>query len=618
MTRRTGIALTLVALAALDCGGGSRSDGGTDATVVCPAGFVAVAGSCRWSDPALSSLEVPVGTLTPSFSSGTTSYTLVVPARTAAVELIPTVAQPTHATIAVGAATVPSGAPVTTGEVVIPLVVTTDSGAIRTYTVVVVRGPTYAKASNTDASDEFGYSIALSADGSTMAVGAPQEASSGTGIDGPIRDNGAAGAGAVYVFSRVSGGWSQQAYIKASNTDAGDEFGGALAISADGSTLAVAAERERSAARGVSGDQADNTAVAAGAVYVFVRTGGSWSQQAYLKSSNTDLGQEFGVSVALSADASILVVGADGESSAAEGINGNQADRSVPFAGAAYVFIRTSGGWSQQAYLKASNTGELDEFGSAVAISADGSTVAVCAVGESSAAAGVGASQSDNSAVLAGATYVFRASRGIWAQEAYIKASNPDRTDHFGTAVSMSIDGSWLAVSASQESSSASGVDGDQGNNGAPNAGAVYVFSRSATVWAQDAYIKASNPDPDDGFGGPTVDAIALNGDGTTLIVGAPGESSSGRGLAGQQIDNGAMAAGAVYLFTRDERGWGQRLYLKAPNTDAGDFFGGAVAFSQDGSTMAVTAYGEASRASGIDGDQGDNSARLAGAAYLF
>jgi hypothetical protein len=194
---------------------------------------------------------------------------------------------------------------------------------------------------------------------------------------------------------------AQQAYLKASNTGAGDEFGDSVAVSGD--TVVVGAWGEDSSATGVNGDQADNSASNSGAAYVFVRSGGVWSQQAYLKASNTGAGDFFGWSVAVSGDT--VVVGAQYEDSSATGVNGNQADNSALDSGAAYVFVRSGGVWSQQAYLKASNTGAGDEFGRSVAISGD--TVVVGAPSEDSSAVGVNGNQADNSAADAGAAYVF-------------------------------------------------------------------------------------------------------------------------------------------------------------------------------------------------------------------
>jgi hypothetical protein len=132
---------------------------------------------------------------------------------------------------------------------------------------------------------------------------------------------------------------AQQAYLKASNTGSGDGFGYSVGVSGD--TVVVGAVSEASSAVGVNGNQADNSARFAGAAYVFVRSGGVWSQQAYLKASNTGWGDGFGESVAVSGDT--IVVGAPYEASSAVGVNGNQADNSVPFAGAAYIFVRSGG-----------------------------------------------------------------------------------------------------------------------------------------------------------------------------------------------------------------------------------------------------------------------------------
>jgi hypothetical protein len=158
----------------------------------------------------------------------------------------------------------------------------------------------------------------------------------------------------------------------------------------------------------VNGDQSDNSAVGSGAAYVFVRSGTTWTQQAYLKASNTDARDVFGASVAVSGDT--VVVGAAGvppygEASNATGVNGDQSDNSAPGAGAAYVFVRSGTNWTQQAYLKASNTDAGDQFGRAVAASGD--TVVSGAPVESSNATGVNGDQSDNSAFGAGAAYIF-------------------------------------------------------------------------------------------------------------------------------------------------------------------------------------------------------------------
>jgi FG-GAP repeat len=403
-------------------------------------------------------------------------------------------------------------------------------------------------------------------------------------------------------------------YFKASNTRAGDSFGIALALSADGNTLAVGAFQEDSNAIGVGGNQGDNSLSNAGAVYVFVRSGGSWSQQAYLKASNTDANDSFGYSLSLSADGNTLAVGAGNEASNATGVGGNQADNSVSGAGAVYVFTRSSSNWTQQAYLKASNTGAGDHFGTSVALSADGNTLAVGSDGEASNATGVGGNQADNSLSAAGAVYVFTRGSGIWSQEAYIKASNTGAGDRFSTSVALSADGNTLAVGAERESSNATGVAGNQADNSAFRSGAAYVFTRSVGTWNQQAYIKASNTNTLDRFG----NKLVLSGDGNTMAVAAWFEGSNATGVGGNEADNSAANSGAVYVFSRGAGIWSQRAYLKASNTAAADIFGSAVALSADGHTLAAAALAEASNATGVGGNQTDNSTASSGAVYVY
>lgn len=248
----------------------------------------------------------------------------------------------------------------------------------------------YLKASNTDAFDNFGGNLALVGD--TLVVGAFSEASAATGVDGDENNDSAAFAGAAYVFERSGTTWSQSAYLKASNTDASDAFGAAVALSPSANTLVVTASSEDSAASGANGDETDNTLLNAGAAYVFVRSGATWVQQAYLKASNPDANDHFGNSVSLSGDT--LLVGAFDEDSAATGVNGDDTDDSLSGSGAAYVFVRVGSDWSQQAYLKASNTGFGDNFGWRVALS--GEVLAVGAHHEDSTATGVNGEQNDD------------------------------------------------------------------------------------------------------------------------------------------------------------------------------------------------------------------------------
>ena len=400
-------------------------------------------------------------------------------------------------------------------------------------------------------------------------------------------------------------------YFKASNP-AADSYFDVVALSADGATLAVGAIGESSNATGIDGVETDQSAVGAGAVYVFAQVGGTWSQQAYIKASNPHQQDAFGTAVALSADGSTLVVGAPNEPSGATGINGDQTDRSANEAGAVYVFARVGATWSQQAYVKASNAQAYDSFGGSVGLSADGATLAVGAMGEDSGATGVNGTENDESVENSGAAYVFSRQGETWSQRAYFKPSNPGLSNFFGI-VALSGDGATLAVSAPTESSAATGIDGDQADQSALNSGAAYVFARDGGTWSQQAYVKASNAEAGDRFGM----TIALSGDGSTMAVGADGESSGATGVGGNQADNSAEAAGAAYVFARVGATWSQQAYVKASNTGPVDNLS-KVALSADGATLAVAAPYEDSGATGIDGNQADNSVIDSGAVYRF
>jgi hypothetical protein len=397
----------------------------------------------------------------------------------------------------------------------------------------------YVKASNAGVGDFFGLSVALAADGDTLAVGARWEGSAATGVGGDQNDESADGSGAAYVFVRdAAGTWTQQAYLKASNTGGLDEFGARLAISDDGDTLIVGARYEDSDATGIDGDGSNDLSEDSGAAYVFARDdAGAWAQEAYLKASDTEAEDSFGESVDISADGATIAVGA---TLADTGI--------VDDGGAVYLFVRDgAGSWIQQARLTAAAPGFEDEFGASVALSGDGSVLAVGAASENGSATGIDGDASDNDALNAGAAYVFlRDDLGTWTQDTYIKASNTVYNNYFGRRLTMNLAGTVLAVGAHYEHGDSIGVGGDDTNEGANNAGAVWVFVRDATgAWAQRAYVKASNTDAGDLFG----TSVALDGAGTTLAVGATEESSGAIGIGGDQADDAAENAGAVYLY---------------------------------------------------------------------
>lgn len=489
----------------------------------------------------------------------------------------------------------------------------------------------YVKASNTGPEDQFGYSVSLSSDGNVLAIGAPFE-------DGFAEtDDAAPNSGAVFVFQRADTVWEQVDYVTPPvNIGVGDQFGYAVSLNSDGRILAVGAPFEDSNVMGTDtipgfGNPNDLSADS-GAVYLFNNdaTRDLWRQKAYIKASNTGPDDRFGAAISLSHDGRTLAVGAPREDSNATGVNTGQGDNSEGASGAVYVFTGGSNleMWTQRAYVKASNTDAGDEFGTALALSGDGFTLVVGAPFEDSDARVVddvtNVGQDSNLVSSSGAAYVFTADAvtGEWGQEAYIKASNSGVGDQFGIAASLSENGNVLAVGAHLEDSSAFGVNLDEADNGSPDAGAVYVFTRSTINlgsgdWSKQAYLKASNTGAGDGFG----NALSLSGDGNTLVVGANLEDGGGGAINGSQTFDPGLDAGAVYSFRRDAGAWSQQTYIKASNTrqdNFGDNLGIAISLSADGNTLAVGAHFEDGAATGINGDQFDDSQPNAGAVYLY
>ncbi len=398
----------------------------------------------------------------------------------------------------------------------------------------------YIKPHNTNAYDVFGWSLALSADGNTLAVGSPLEDGSANTING-ADDNGRDNCGAVYLFERTGDSWSQHAYVKPSTNDVDDQFGYAVALSGDGNTLAVGAPTVGSSDTG--------------AAYIFTRSGTTWSQQAMVVADLPDDNDWFGASLALSAVGDRLAIGAFQD----DGV-GN----AVMDTGAVYVFDRNGTTWNLAATLRETNQDVADNFGYSVAF-ADGNTLAIGAPNED----GDGTAQTNNSVPEAGAVFVFIRSGLAWIPQGYLKATTPVSGDFVGKQVSMSSNGNAVLAAAAGDDAVLS------------NSGAAYVFTRAGTTWSAPTQLKATTPTDDGQFGA----TVALSGDGLHCAIGAPVE------------DGPSVDTGIAYLYD----GTTNDGTMTAPSPTTGDQFGGAVSLSADGRTRAFAIPREDGSAFGID-----------------
>lgn len=409
-------------------------------------------------------------------------------------------------------------------------------------------------------------------------------------------------------------------HFKALNPDMGDKFGTSVALSEDGNTLAVGAQFEDSSATGINGDETDNSSGDSGAVYVFRRVNGIWAQEAYLKAMYPGVDDSFGYSISLSDDGTILAVGARYEDSAADSktcpdggeygytcIDEQQSD-ALDNVGAAYVFSRSATGeWKQEAYVKPPYPGLEYHFGQVVALSGDGNTLAVSSPVEKSSGTGINSGMESNIAsVSSGAVFLYQRSNELenpntgekffaWTYRTYVKASDSADYAYFGKYVSLSNDGNTMAVA--NDASGFTVVDKK-----------VYVFQRDTNyVWSEQAILPFEN-----------VRSIAISGDGNTLVVGDTFDDSGSTGINGDRNNYDAPDSGAAFVYARSAGVWQEQAYFKASNTDTDDKFGFSVALSTDGNTLAVGALNEDSLATGINGDETDNSGLDKGAAYVY
>jgi hypothetical protein len=599
----------------------------------------------------LRSLELSNATLSPRFYRHQHEYTVIVPSSTTGIDVYTAPSDP-DASLTINGGTITNVLLAVGDNTIVILVTAEDGTTTRTYTIVVTRlGPNNANLSSLEMpiatwDPPFDGSLfvhtasvgffststpvmpttedddaTISVNGTAVASGATSdpialaEGSNTILVNVTSADGTTAQTYTVVVSRQSAMAVAQAAYVKASNTDQGDFFGRSVSLSGDGLTLAVGAVGEDSAATGVNGDEVDNSDGSSGAVYVFVRnSAGNWVLQAYVKSSersvigaNAEVGDLFGIRVALSKDGMTLAVGAPMEGG---GIWGDV----FPFdlnTGAVYVFTRDGDGvWAQQSFIKPSDLCVCGSFfGGEVALSGDGATMA---------------------AIASGAVYLFARDGSLWTQQAKIElpVSSDWWWDDIADSLALSDDGATLAASSqvgvylfardnglwTQQSlidppvGRNVALSGDGATLAASNGEGVYLFARDGDLWTHQSLI---NP--------PVGRNIALSGDGATLAVGATGDDSGATGVDGDETDNTATDSGAVHLFTRDSDGrWNTRTYVKASNTDAGDYFGASIALSADGATLVVGANGEGSAATGVGGDETDNNAENSGAAYTF
>jgi hypothetical protein len=378
------------------------------------------------------------------------------------------------------------------------------------------QGESKLTASDAEAYDDFGCSVGLSGD--TALVGAAYD-----------DDNGAS-SGSAYIFERIGGVWTEVAKLTASDGAPDDVFGAFVGLCGD---MAL-----------VGAPYDDDNGRSSGSAYIFERIDGVWVQTAKLTPGEGVAYDWFGGLVALSGDTAL--VGAPGDDDKGEE------------SGAAYIFAKVGGVWTEVAKLAATDGAAEDYFGSSVSLSGD--------------TALVGAYAHDDNGSDSGSAYVFERDQGgpdNWGQLAKLTASDGAPGDYFGYEVALSGDAALVGAIADDE-----------------NGGSAYVFEKVAGAWAEVGKLTASDGAAGDGFGG----SVALYGD--RALIASVGDD-----------DNGSHS-GSAYVFEKLDAGWTEVGKLTASDGAADDFFAYSVRLFADTALVGAP----------YDDDNGDSS----GAAYVF
>lgn len=411
----------------------------------------------------------------------------------------------------------------------------------------------YLKPSDNARSQSFGTHVAL--DGDRLAVGT-------------VRSK-------TYLFERSATGWREAQIIEPLVVEADFK----LALSGD--TLVLGWQRNDSAD---ASDPSDRSLRDSGAARLFVRNGlGTYVETAFLKSPSPTENLKFGESV--SVDGDVMAIGERGF---------------------VHVYERTGGTWAFASTLP-QPPGQPRGLGRSVSVSGD--RILAGAQDEESGGSGVNSDLSDSSLPSSGAAYVYVRSGNAWKFEASLKASNPDQGDKFGALVALSDD--IAVVTAPDEASSATGVNGDQTDNSLTDSGATYVFERNPAtgIWGQTSYLKRQAP-----LGRQIFHSLAV--DEAMIAIGTPYDLSGATSVNGDPLDTSTLNAGSVQLYHRTLNGWVLGDYLKAPNAGRADQLGISVAVS--GNTVVAGANQEAGGSRDINLGLDSNDAVSAGATYVF
>ena len=380
-----------------------------------------------------------------------------------------------------------------------------------------------------------------------------------------------------------------------------DNFGNSVSVNSTGTRLVIGASKNDPA-----------SVVDSGSVYIYLRTGSSWTIESTIDNPNSTASDNFGNAVDINSDGTRVIIGAYQEDPGA-----------VSNAGSAYIYSRSGTTWSLEDTITKTIPVDTDNFGIDVSIDSTGTRVIIGAYLEDTGASGAGsayvysrsgttwtleqeinnpspllndqfgnsvsidstgtrliiaANRDDTGAADSGSAYVYSRSNTTWTLEQEINNPSPLLNDQFGNSVSIDSTGTRLIIAANRD------------DTGAADTGSVYIYSRSGTIWTLEQEINNPSPVINDYFG----NSVIMNSDGSKVII------------AAQTEDTGADGAGTVYVYSRSDTTWTLEQEINNPSPVASDFFGTDVSIDSTGTRVVISAIGE------------DTGANQAGSVYIY
>lgn len=404
-------------------------------------------------------------------------------------------------------------------------------------------------------------------------------------------------------------------YIKASNSEAGDNFGIRIALSSDGSTLVVSATGEDS---NDASTPENNSKSGSGAIYIFEKINNAWSQTSFIKASSSESSIRFGFDIAISDDGQTLAT-----------TRRYSYHYETPRESQLHIYRKGNASWNLVHSVQISNGVEYDKYNGIFDISGNGQLVALGFDTPSSSSnnskiqfysTSDGSSWSldqelspsfatnhvafirevalDYSGETLLTTHpnrlaIYKKTNGTWAEDYEFPL---DATEDRDGIYSLDISGDGLTVVATDSAYQTNGK--------------AWLYKYENSTWTEKFSLVGSSNN--------SIHSVRLKSDGTSLLITNTRNAETNTGFTSPDASSGHDFSGVVFKYDLQDNGsWSKDLHIK-PNVSYSDLSFGVRANISDNNTLAISAYKEDSNATGINGDQTDQNASDSGAAFIY